>query len=422
VNNWGKANLDFVQILMNIRKDKHLMIFAINCFLVVFGYFLGNIAPGIYPVLKAFKVVFLIYAATTQIVYHFNQDIGEYGLNMGWIYLYLFVLLGTVPFSFDPAESFSRYITYLGGILYLGLFSKYMAARYSMKESLIIFSTICLGSYIFPVLVAIVGLPILISVSFHIYGDSVIQSRIGFMSNNFGWAGSISFIAMYILLTTVRIEGRIRFLFIALMLYCIFLIMVSESRSSLLIMGICISMIVAGPSVKPSNKLLIVLAILAVILLNFKFGFVDLTNTRFNDKLLGDKSNLSNEFRVVVFENTKNYFYFHQEYYLHGFGWGVFVPAYQQMIDSSNDMDMHNTYLQLLYECGSLVFIIFVFIFFLPAIFKFLVYMNRYIIFLPFLILPYFENNLNSGQFVFFPFMFTLFFVSGYKRRQWGAN
>lgn len=405
-----------------LLKDQHLLIFTANAFLVVFGYYIGNVLPGLFPIVKALKMFVLVYAVGTQVAFHYNNPIGDKGINMGWIYLYLAVMFCTIPFSFDPTESFSRYITYLGGIIYIALFSKYVIAKYKFHDSVQLFSLICVLSYLLPVLVAIVRLPFLASVQFQIYGDKAIARNLGFMSNNFGWAGTIVFMSFFMLMTNSKVKGRLRWVFIALMLFCVFLIMVSESRSSLLIMALSILLIVAGPRVSAGYKILTVLAIIAVFVINAQFGLIDLDSTRFNDKLLGDKTNLGKEFRVQVFENTRNFFYFHQEYYFHGFGWGVFVPAYQQFVDSTNDMDMHNTYLQLLYESGLFVFILFILLFFIPAAVKFFLYLSKYLVFLPFVILPYFENNLNSGQFVFFPFMFTLFYLSSFQTSVWSKE
>jgi hypothetical protein len=410
-----EARYSIVDYWIQLKKDQHLMIFTANAFLVVFGYYIGNVLPGLFPIVKALKMAVLIYAVGTQVAYHYNFSIGSKGIQMGWIYLYLATMLCTIPFSFDPTESFSRYITYLGGIIYIALFSKYVFAKYKFHDSVQLFSLICVISYLLPVLVAVVRLPFLASVQFQIYGDKAIARNLGFMSNNFGWAGTIVFMSLFMLLTNTNVFNKLKWTFIGLMLFCVFLILVSESRSSLLIMALSIIMIIAGPRVSPGYKIVTVVAIIAVFLINFQFGLIDLDSSRFNDKLLGDKTNLGKEFRVQVFENTKNFFYFHQQYYLHGFGWGVFVPAYQQFVDSTNDMDMHNTYLQLLYESGVFVFIIFLLVFFIPAAIKYFVFLSKYLIFLPFVILPYFENNLNSGQFVFFPFMFTLFYLGSYR-------
>jgi O-antigen ligase len=404
-----------LQVWQQLRKDEHLIIFTINAILVVFGYYIGNVLPGLFPIVKLGKMAFLVYAVVTQVAFHYNNQLGSKGLNMGWIYLYLAIIFLTIPFSFDATESFSRYITYLGGIVYLALFSKYVMARYQVRHAVLLFSLICVLSYFLPVLVAIVRLPFLASVQFHIYGDKAIAKSLGFMSNNFGWAGTITFTGLFMLISNTQVIGKMRWFFVSIMIFCVFLILVSESRSSLLIMALSLVLIISGPRVSVGYKVLTLFAIILVVLINLQFELLDLGTSRFNDKLLGDKTNLGKEFRVVVFENTKQFFYFHQEYYFHGFGWGVFVPAYQKFIDSTNDMDMHNTYLQLLYETGVFSFIVFLFAFFLPAAFKFFVYFKQYLIFLPFLILPYFENNLNSGQFVFFPFMFTLFYLGSYR-------
>jgi hypothetical protein len=171
----------------------------------------------------------------------------------------------------------------------------------------------------------------------------------------------------------------------------------------------------AGSNMKIGNKVMLIGGVALVLYINSLFGFLDLGSSRWNEKLLNDKSGFEKEWRVIALRETSNFFGNNQDYYLHGFGWGVFVEAYQQYINPTAEMDMHNTYLQFLFEVGVFPFIYFLLIFVLPTVVIFLRSFRSQLIYIPFIVLPYFENNLNTGQFVFFPFMFTLFFIGRHR-------
>jgi hypothetical protein len=407
------------QFFTEVRNDKFIVVFFLNALLVVISYYVANAMPSGYSFLKFLKTGLLIYSVFDMILYNFNhKEIAISGVKMVYIFLFLFLILLTIPFSVDPSESFSRYVTFIGGIIYLALFSKYISSAYTIRKVSLIFCIICFVAYLLPVLIALIKLPFLASVQFKIYGDKAIATSLGFMSNNFGWSGAIVFLSAFTMLSNFDIKTKGRIFFMSFMLFSIFLILVSQSRSSLVIMAIALILIIIGAGIKISYKFLLAFTILSILFINNEYNLIDLGTSRFNDKLVGNRVNFNKEIRVIILDNTRDFFYFNQTFFLHGFGLGVFVKAYQKYINAANDMDMHNTYAQLLYECGIFPFAVFVGFFLLPSVWKYFLYLRKYLIFLPFIILPYFENNLNSGQFVFFPFFFTLFFVSSFKRQR----
>ena len=67
--------------------------------------------------------------------------------------------------------------------------------------------------------------------------------------------------------------------------------------------------------------------------------------------------------------------------------------------------DYHNTYFEILFGCGVFTFCIYVYLFvYKPSNFFYKNHLSYFPILLPIIIIPYFENNLTSGQFLFFPF------------------
>jgi len=110
----------------------------------------------------------------------------------------------------------------------------------------------------------------------------------------------------------------------------------------------------------------------------------------------------------------------HEERYITGIGFDM----YQESLIKLNGVSTyraHNSYLELFVNCGAIVFAIFFFALLLPTLVRFGYYDASQFSFLPpILIIPYFENNLGAGQFLFFPWMLMLFWYMHDVR--WGRS
>jgi O-antigen ligase len=74
--------------------------------------------------------------------------------------------------------------------------------------------------------------------------------------------------------------------------------------------------------------------------------------------------------------------------------------------------DIHNTYLQFLFENGIFTFLALLFLFIIPSVYNFIRSSKIFYVFIPAMVIPYFENNLNAGQFLFFPFVLCFIYLS----------
>lgn len=96
---------------------------------------------------------------------------------------------------------------------------------------------------------------------------------------------------------------------------------------------------------------------------------------------------------------------------LTGFGYDNFRNGIKAYTGIELELPSHNSYLELLTTTGAISFLFFFFCFFLNAVVQYIWYDIKKFVYLPTLLLiPFFESNLNSGQFLFFPWMTFMFF------------
>ena len=99
----------------------------------------------------------------------------------------------------------------------------------------------------------------------------------------------------------------------------------------------------------------------------------------------------------------------HEERYLTGVGFDLYGEGIWLMTRIYPGK-AHNSYLEMLINSGIIVFLVFLLGLVLPAIGRYLWYDARLYGFVPpLLIIPYFENNLGAGQFLFYPWMLVFF-------------
>jgi O-antigen ligase len=66
----------------------------------------------------------------------------------------------------------------------------------------------------------------------------------------------------------------------------------------------------------------------------------------------------------------------------------------------------HNSYAEVLFGSGVIVFVIFFFYYLIQPFVFFVRYVQKhYVSFFPIFIYPFFESNLTSGQFIYWPWM-----------------
>jgi O-antigen ligase len=94
-----------------------------------------------------------------------------------------------------------------------------------------------------------------------------------------------------------------------------------------------------------------------------------------------------------------------------GFGYDNFKEGVAQYRGIELELHSHNSYLELFVTTGFFCFLFFMVFLVLNTLVRYGLFDSRRFIFLPtFMIIPFFESNLNAGQFLFFPWMTFMFY------------
>jgi O-antigen ligase len=94
-----------------------------------------------------------------------------------------------------------------------------------------------------------------------------------------------------------------------------------------------------------------------------------------------------------------------------GFGYDNFREGISYYSGIEIDMPSHNSYLELFITTGFFSFAFFLVFLVMNALLLYGVFdVRRFVFFPTFMIIPFFESNLNAGQFLFFPWMTFMFY------------
>ena len=123
------------------------------------------------------------------------------------------------------------------------------------------------------------------------------------------------------------------------------------------------------------------------------------------------------EYRIVVLYWLIDYYNSHKSLWFTGIGFYQLGDLLESkgvlsIGDFKASGNIHNSYLQFLFENGIFTFSAFMFLFIIPSIYNFIRSNKIFYVFIPAIIIPYFENNLNVGQFLFFPFVLCFIYLS----------
>ena len=112
------------------------------------------------------------------------------------------------------------------------------------------------------------------------------------------------------------------------------------------------------------------------------------------------------ERRLVVAEYSFNYFMNNPGLWLTGVG----LFNHDFIYGVTNLGGYHNSYWEILFGGGILIFILFLNVMVFRPVYSYFKYTGNFSLFIfPLIIIPFFESNLNGGQFLFFPwFTFML--------------
>ncbi|NBB19691.1 hypothetical protein GVN20_10045 [Runella sp. CRIBMP] len=379
--------------------DWHLVLYFLNVFLVVFGY---SLRGEEFQAAKLFRTGLVIFSlagiilAQGEIKYIFDK-------KKNWVlYLFLFLNLVVLPFSVDFLRSFERIVAWIPFLIYTNYFIVYLFAHYSKDEAKIKLLQIFSLVYFYPVLVMLIA-----GVAFqseNVYGQSIGSYK----ANVIGWGCTIFIVMGFDLFANRPMAKWARNIFFLVVFLALWAIVLTGSRSSFAALALSTLVLVLR-----SKQISIYLKVAATLcILGFAYYIIASPDSVVNLRAqYADIRKQKGEVRFKLAEQALGIFINNPEVFFTGFGFDGFRAGLQFYAGIRTDLASHNSYLEILFSGGIFSFLCFIVFFALNALLKYVRFDSQSFVFLPALmVIPYFESNLNAGQFLFFPWMTFLFY------------
>ena len=303
-------------------------------------------------------------------------------------------------FSSDFNTAISSTLTCVVPLVYVAVSVMYLLTKYAKHDVLNALLNVINWIYFIPI------------ISFFLTGGSITNTNIysfdtenasAFYSNHYGWAGTLFLLTGVDLLKNFDLPPWRR---LFLYLFCpiaAYLTLISGNRTSWLSLGVVsIIFILQYRQLSIVNKLLLSLfpIFLVIYLAQDPTSSVNARLEKSKKQYNEGETRFNNSLIAAQYFNDRPYLWFT--------GVGLFNPAILK--DKSLITNYHNSYNEVLFGTGILVFIFFLYLFLWQPVSKYLKYYARSYLFLPpIIIIPFFESNLTGGQFLFYPwFIFTI--------------
>jgi hypothetical protein len=388
---------------ISIFKDKNILLFFTNVFLVILGYFLAVITNfQSVSFMKLFKTIVLIISILGLLKTDNFRNLKKF--NIKSFFLFSCWILITILWSENPSESFSKYAIFIPPLFYIILFVVYLSSKYGYYNSKKILDKIFIITYLFPIFYFIIFVRNFNSEG--IYGIS--NETQGFVSNHYGWSASI--IVLYFF-TMFQNGGRLFKIIDYVLFFTSFVILVLSSNRAGFVAVVIAFAIHLIPKGKLKFKKVIINLIIFLGLFFFVYQQLIIKESALGYMIEKSTNQLENdsEARFVIASYSFNLMV--NDFSNLIFGFGFFDD---QHISGSgyNFSSYHNSYLDIFFGIGIFGMIIFLRTFFLNSILFLIKNIRNYYHMIPILIIPYFESNATSGQFLFFPWFTYLIFTT----------
>jgi O-Antigen ligase len=381
--------------------DWHLVIFFLNVFLVVYGY---NVRGPGFQVLKAFRTVLVMFSLASLFLLH-GQVKYVFSEKKSWI-LWVFILINllVVPFSVDFMWSLERLLAWLPFLIYTNYFIVYLFTQYNKDEAKIKLLQIFNLAYLFPVF-------LLFSAGIVFQTTNIYGQNVGwYKANVLGWACTLFVLTGFDLYVNRPTPVWLRNLFFVVAVLCLWGVVLTGSRSSYVAL-VAAAMVLVLRSKRISFKLKVGITICLVGFASYILLSPDsVVNLRAK---YADIRNQKGEIRLQLAQKATDALLKHPGLIFTGFGFDNFRAGLKAYGGVKTDLASHNSYLELFFSGGIFNFLFFIVFLVYNAIVKYIRFDSRRFVFVPMiLIIPYFETNLNAGQFLFFPWMTFLFYYA----------
>ena len=398
--------------LHSLIKDPVARLLFLNGLFVVAGYALANSTGGTSTgSVSIFKNVFLfislVYLIATNRVINPGRifDTGFIPVIFGILIMY--VSLG----SGNTLVALGRVLTFFIPFIYVYLSLSYLISKFGIQLLLIGLHWALLIIYSIPL------------ISYILSGGKITDTNIYgpggegqlFASNNYGWSATLYILSFLFVWKDIRLKKISKVFFGIFLPVAIILFFTSANRSSWLSMSV--TMIPFFLSFKAMHLKYKIAGMLIVL------GFISVLLADPNSSLnyatkKSDKQEQVGEERFNVAGIMINHLNEDPTLWITGIG----MFNFSILKNKSNLNGYHNSYYEILFGAGILLFLVFLsFMMFRPIV-RFIKYYSKYTLLLPpLIILPFFESDLTGGQFLFFPW-FTFMFLMNAKIKYWNKE
>jgi hypothetical protein len=383
----------------NNKIDWHLVLFFLNVFLVIYGY---SLRGGSFQVVKLVRTAVVLFSLVSLFA---GPGQGKYVFpgHKNWVlWIFIFINLLVLSFSVDFMKSGGRIIAWLPFLIYINYFITYLLRKYSREAARIKLIQVSNLAYAFPVLVMVV------------YANPIFNRNVygfvigGFKSNVLGWAGIVFFVTAVDLLINIRPTFWYRYFLLGGSFFAVLALVATGSRSSYLCLAVSLVILVVN-----SRRMKFLLKVLAgTIIVGFTGYALGDPESALNQRLEKSEQQLEKgESRLQMAEIALETMLENPELLLTGFGYDNFREGIALYRGIELDLPSHNSYLELFITTGFFSFLFFLVFLVLNTLVRYVLFDSRRFVFLPtFMIIPFFESNLNAGQFLFFPWMTFMFY------------
>ena len=382
----------------NRHWDWHVAIFFLNVFLVVYGYSLREEA---FQAIKAFRTVLVMLSLGAL----FFQQGGRFVFDKykNWV-LWVFIILNVLvlPFSVNFFRSLERLAAWLPFLIYANYFVVYLFTQYTKDEAQIKLLQVFNLAYFYPV--AVLFFYGVVFSTENIYGQNIGMYK----ANVLGWACGIFVLTGFDLYANRPMANWLRNVFFVVAILTLWGIVLTGSRSTYIGLAAgALVLVVRSGRISVQLKIGVTLCILA-----FAYYIINSADSVVNLRAqYADIRQQKGEIRFELAQKAINLLLEHPGLIFTGFGFDNFRAGLETYGGIKTDLASHNSYLELLFGSGLFVFLFFMIFFAINALRKYVIFDSPQFVFMPMLlIVPYFESNLNAGQFLFFPWMTFLFY------------
>ncbi len=383
--------------------DIDFILININALLILIGYGMaihsGSESVATMKVVKSFFMLISAIGLLKSI--NLNNRVFK---TPSFIYVLVFsfwVLLMSF-FTVNVGFSISRATGFLAPFIYVYIAMHNLLNKYNVINLLKAFIKTMNIIYFIPVISYFVS-----GLGFgeiDIYGQGGQEGHF-FVSNHYGWACSIFILTSIDIWLNNKPGKSYKIFLFSFALVAIYITIISGNRASWLsLLFALLILIVRIKTIRTDYK--IFLSLIPTIAIIFFSQIPDSSlNTRIEDTELqfkeGEARFQTAELAIRQFEENK---------VLWLTGAGMF--NYESIINSGGLGDYHNSYFEVLFGGGIILFLLFINFMVIRPVYNYAKYYSKYFIVLPpLLIIPFFESNLTGGQFLFFPwFIFMLLF------------